>query len=128
IIFLFDKFLQGTRGAVIGICLIDIKSGLVNYISIGNIRTRIIGQQGYRFIARTGVLGFTKTKPILEKYLLNNKDILLMYSDGITDRFEIKDYPNIITDPVEVIAANIMQLFSKKMDDASCIAVRYLYD
>lgn len=119
---------EGKREFVIGISLINISSGLINYISIGNITCRIIGLQGYRFISRAGVVGSSKIKPKLQQYILNNQDILLMYSDGISNRFEKKDYPQIITDKIEDIPTNIINKFAKDTDDASCIALRYYHD
>lgn len=122
------KFSHGKKGLVIGIALIDAYTGIIQYSGIGNIRARILGIQKYRFVARTGTVGVTTPHPIIEEYLLNNGDVFLMYSDGISDQFEKNDYPQIITDAIETIPKKIINKFSKNNDDMSCIAARYNYD
>lgn len=117
--------LKGTRGLVIGLASIEINSGLVLYVGMGNIRTRVIGTQSYHFTTRVGVIGVSNHKPVVEKYLLNSHDILLMYSDGVEDRFNKSHYPDIMEDPIEFIPGEIIKRFSKKIDDASCIAARF---
>lgn len=125
IIYSLSEFSQKQRGLVIGLALINLDVGLVHYMGVGNIRARIIGHQGYRFVARSGVVGISAHHPVLEEYLLNNNDVLLMYSDGVSDQFDVKSYPQILSDKIELIPQTIIQRFAKNNDDASCIAARY---
>lgn len=129
ILIVFNEFLkEKTRGIVLGLALIDTRTGLINYIGIGNVRARILGKQSYRFVSRPGVLGFTKLRPVLETYMLNHNDLLIMYSDGVSDRFEKNFFNDIETATPIQLTDHIMSTLSKKTDDSSCIVVRYRYD
>lgn len=118
---------RGKRALVVGLTLIDIKTGLIDYLSVGNINTRIIGEKCYRFVARTGILnGVNPPHLYLANHSLNNHDVLLMYSDGISNHFETSNYPEILNDKIDLVANEIVSRFGKDTDDASCIAIRYL--
>ena len=52
-------------------------------------------------------------------------DIVLLYTDGVKDRFQLQDYPQLLHHTAELIARTVIQRFGKDHDDASCIALRY---
>lgn len=127
LILLLDEFSHGKKGLVVGFALIAVNAGLIEYMGVGNIRARIIGRhQVYNFVSRPGVLGsFQHLHLTSQRYLLNDQDILLIYSDGITDRFGRADYDKLIEDDINHIPKNLIEFFGKNIDDASCIAARY---
>ncbi len=117
--------MQGSRGLVVGLCLLDITIGVLYYAGMGNITVKIIGKQSHEFVPRDGVVGYQITRPIWESFLLNNEDVVIMHSDGISSGVSKKKYPAIITDDVNTIVNTIINKFSKEHDDVGCVVSRY---
>jgi anti-sigma regulatory factor (Ser/Thr protein kinase) len=116
--------LQRTRGAAAGVARIDYASGELRYAAIGNTVVRRIGPRPLRLVSRDGTLGHIHRTPREERMTITNKDVILFYTDGVRDHFELDRYPTIATDSAPAIARNIVRLFSKPHDDAACIALR----
>ena len=117
-------FLQRTRGAAAGIARIDYASGELRYTAIGNTVIRRIGPRPFRLVSRDGTLGHLHRTPREERLTIAKKDVILFYTDGVRDHFELERYPTIATDSAPAIARNIVRLFGKLHDDAACIALR----
>ena len=119
------KHLRNSRGAVAGLCLIDLISGELKYVCVGNITARILGANTVRIVPRPGIIGYAIRTPREERKKLYNNDVLLLYTDGIKEHFELEDYPELIQDDARTIASNIINKFGKKNDDAACFALRF---
>ena len=119
------KHLRNSRGAVAGLCLIDLITGELKYVGIGNITARIFGTNTVRIVPRPGIIGYAIPTPREERKKLYNNDVLLLYTDGIKEHFELEDYPELIQDDARTIASNIINKFGKKNDDAACIVLRF---
>ena len=119
------QHLQGTRGAVAGLCVIDTASGRIDYAGIGNTTLRRFGNTETRLVSRDGVLGQNMRTPLHQTLQLEPGELVVLYTDGVSDRFTVDDYPGILHHPAAEVAANIVQRFGKGHDDAGCIAVRY---
>jgi negative regulator of sigma-B (phosphoserine phosphatase) len=120
--------LKGTRGAVAALCSLDTETGELIYVGIGNITVRVLGPRTSRFVSRDGIVGYMMTTPREQTLKLFVGDVLVMYSDGIKEHFELSEYPGILTGTAKSIAVGLLNQFGKKNDDASCIALRYLGD
>jgi len=119
------KCLKDTRGAVAGLCLIDLIAGKLKYVGIGNITARIFGANTRRIISKPGIIGYAIRTIREERTKLYNNDVLLLYTDGIKEHFELEDYPELLQDDARTIATNIISKFGKNNDDAACIALRF---
>jgi serine phosphatase RsbU (regulator of sigma subunit) len=119
------QYLKGTRGAAAGLCAVDAIRGRVNYVGVGNTVLRRFGEQETRLVSRDGVLGHTMRSPLHQTLELAPGDILVFYTDGVSDRFTAEDYPGLLHHPPEAVARNIVERFGKGVDDAACLAVRY---
>ena len=119
------QHLQGTRGAAVGLCAIDSAAGRLDYAGIGNTAMRIFGNTDTRFVSQDGVLGQNMRTPRPQSAQLEPGDLIVQYTDGVSDRFTTQQYPGLLLHPPELVAANIVQRFGKDHDDAACIAVRY---
>ena len=96
--------LRGTIGAGAGLCVVDRVTREVRYAGVGNTVLRTFGSQATR---------------------LNESSIILMYTDGVSDRFDVEQYPQIIYHSASAIAHKIVASFGKPYDDATCMAMRY---
>ncbi len=118
------EFLRGTRGAAAGIARVDYTNGGLRYTAIGNTVVRRIGPEPGRLVSRDGTLGHVRRTPREERLTFGGEDVILFYTDGIRDHFELDRYPKFATDSAATIARNIVRLFGKPHDDATCIALR----
>ena len=117
--------LKGTRGAVAAFCRLDLATGELAYVGMGNITVRVLGPRASRFVPRDGILGHIITKPREETRRLSAKDVLVMYSDGIREHFDVCECPGLLCGTAKTIAAELLRRFGKGSDDASCIVLRY---
>jgi len=59
------------------------------------------------------------------KASLEERDVLLLYTDGVRAHFRQEEYPQLHSDHPATIARTVVQRFGKPHDDAACIAARY---
>jgi serine phosphatase RsbU (regulator of sigma subunit) len=118
------QHLKGSRGAGAGICLVDRRSGLLRYTGIGNTVIRRFGSSEVRLLSRPGILGANRRTPTEEQLTMLPGDVVLLYTDGVRDRFELQDYPQLLHHSAESIARTVIERFGKDHDDAGCIALR----
>ena len=119
------QHLKGTRGAAVGLCAINTAIGRIDYAGIGNTAMRRFGKSETRFVSQAGVLGQNMRTPRPQTLQLEPGDLIVLYTDGVSDRFTADDYPGVLRHAPKEVASNIVQRFGKDHDDAACIAVRY---
>ena len=119
------QYLRGTRGAAAGLCAIDSAAGRVVYAGTGNTAARRFGTADTRLVSHDGVLGQNMRTPRPQTLNLEPGDLLVLYTDGVKDRFTSDDYPGVFSHPPKEVVQNIVKRFGKNHDDAACIAVRY---
>lgn len=119
------KYLKGTRGAVVAMCHLDILTGELIYVGIGNITVRILGTKPIRLTPKDGVVGYRMTRPQKHSIKIYPGDIILMHSDGIKEHFEVFECGGLLKENAENIAMGILKQFENRNDDASCIVLKY---
>ena len=119
------QHLKGTRGAAVGLCAIDAAAGRVDFVGTGNTSIRRFGRTETRLVSQDGVLGQNMRTPRPQTIQLEPGDLVVLYTDGVSDRFTPEDYPGLLLHAPKDVANNIVQRFGKDHDDAACIAVRY---
>jgi len=117
--------IHGTRGGVVLMCLLDIPTGKIQYTGIGNITGRIIGINQNRMLSKDGIVGFESIHPVIQECHLLDGDLLLLYSDGIIDHFNLLEHLELFIGDTETIVNKVINTLGKKTDDASCIALKY---
>jgi hypothetical protein len=119
------QHLIGTRGAAVGLCAIDAVAGRIDYAGVGNTNLRRFGKVESRLVSQEGVLGQNMRTPMAQSLQLDPGDVVVLYTDGVSDRFTSTDYPGVLHHAPKEVASNIVQRFGKDHDDAACFAVRY---
>jgi len=114
-----------SRGAVIAVCLLDLKAGELKYIGVGNIVVRKFGSSSVSIVSRSGIIGYMLPTPKEEIMQLYDGDILILHTDGIKSYFELGEYPELLKDDAKTVATHIIHQFGKEEDDAACIVLRY---
>jgi len=117
--------LTGTRGAVAAFCRLDLETGALEHTGIGNITVKIIGSNPVHLVARDGIIGYRAVSPHLLTTTIKPDDILLMHSDGIKSSFNFMNHPGLFSRHAQKIADVIVKDYGTKMDDASCIVMKY---
>jgi len=120
------QHLKGTRGAVVAMCRLDILSGELIYVGMGNITVRVFGLKPTRLTPKDGIVGYKMTTPQMFNIKLHPEDIVIMYSDGIKEHFDIVDCAGLLKEDAQDIASGILKQFGKKNDDESCVVLKYL--
>jgi len=119
------QHVQGTRGAAAGLCAIDAAEGRVVYAGTGNTVLRRFGKIDTRLVSHDGVLGQNMRTPRVQTLQLEKGDLVVLYTDGVRDRFTAEDYPSVAHHAPKDVVRTLIERFGKDYDDAACIAVRY---
>jgi serine phosphatase RsbU (regulator of sigma subunit) len=119
------QHVKGSRGAAVGLCAIDRTAGRISYVGAGNTVLRRLGRTDTRLVSHDGVLGQNMRTPQLQTLQLEPGDVILLYTDGVRDRFTSDDYPSIHHHAPKNVVRTIIERFGKDYDDAACIALRY---
>lgn len=113
--------LVGTRGAVVGLARIDRATQRLGYIGLGNIEVRVVtSAKTHRPISHGGIAGHALRKPPVEEYPFVPGDLLIMHTDGISDRFELSALAR--RRDVQMLA-NQIALESGKMHDDQLLLI-----
>lgn len=114
-----------TRGLVGSLVNLDINSGQINYVGIGNIVSRVIGPQYYKFVNREGIIGYKIPTPRVERHTLKKGDVFIMHSDGINENSGLNYNDEIFQKRAMSVAREIVGKYSKKIDDSVCFILKY---
>ncbi|MBN2381460.1 SpoIIE family protein phosphatase [bacterium] len=108
---------RGTAGVVLNI---DREKQSLTFAGIGNIELQAISAHPIRPICSPGVIGHRYHKILVFKYELTAGDLIAIYTDGISSRFQLKNYRHL---QVDTMANAILQDHKKYHDDRTCITL-----
>ena len=117
--------LQGTDGAAAGVCVLDIDGQQASYAGVGNTVVRTWGRREKRAFSTPGTLGHQIRQPREHRLGFDIGDVLMLYTDGVKEQFELDDYPQLRYESAKTIARTVVSRFGKHYDDASCVVLRY---
>jgi serine phosphatase RsbU (regulator of sigma subunit) len=117
--------LRNTLGAAVGLGFVDYERDELRYVGIGNIAARRLGSAEERLVSREGIVGQRMRTPQERLIGLRPGDLVLLYTDGVSDRFGVGDYRGLLADEPSTVARVVVDRFGKSHDDATCLAFRY---
>lgn len=114
--------LKGTRGAAISITKIEPRNKQITYAGIGNLSALIISPDRHRsLVSHYGIVGYSIRKiQELNDYFERN-DLLVLHSDGISNRWDLDSYPNLVEHHPKIIAGTLYRDFHHDQDDSTII-------
>ncbi len=116
---------KGSRGAVCGMAHVAYGTGILRFAGVGNITIRVLGNAvPSRLPTHAGILGGRMGEPRVHEMRLDRGALVLMFSDGVRDRFKEDSYPQMRLDPARMVAGKVIARFGRAHDDATCIALK----
>lgn len=117
--------LRPTRGAVIGLSAIDCSTRLIEYVGIGNTDFRVLGGGStLKFISLNGTVGSRMDRLKVFKGELPKSCMLTMSTDGISERWDLDQYPGLQGLHPQLACSVIMRDYSRPKDDATILCGR----
>lgn len=119
-----NRALRGTRGVAMSVVRVE-PQGQVTLAGIGNIQVRhfrpMHPEQSQRFSSNYGIVGagYRQLKTLHCQLLPG--DLLLMHSDGISERFELDSYASDLLASPALLAERLLADWGKTHDDAAVI-------
>lgn len=117
---LIHQELNDTRGAAAAMMKITPEKHLIEFLGVGNVEMDSTNK-GIRPFSVGGILGHRWKTPTLFQYEYQEGDIFIMFSDGISRRFDIQDLNGI---NCKSIADTLMHDYGRDHDDATVAVVR----
>jgi anti-sigma regulatory factor (Ser/Thr protein kinase) len=117
--------LKGTRGAAMAVASLQFDRGLVSFAGIGNIGASIVSGESSRGMAsHNGIVGHQIQRVQEFSFPWNSDDLLIMHSDGLNTRWDLRPYPGIRRRHPAVIAGLLYRDFSRERDDVTVLVAR----
>ena len=113
--------LSGLRGAAVSLLAIDQAAARVRFVGVGNVELRAAARAPIAPPNLPGIVGQRMRAPRIWEYPLAGGDVLVLFSDGISSRFDLA--PLAPLEP-KALAEAILASHGKSHDDASCVVVR----
>ena len=115
------RALSGTRGAALAVARIG--AG-VHYTGVGNISGVLAGGERTRGLAsQNGTVGLQLRKVQPFDYEWPPRGLLVMHSDGISNRWQLDTYPGLAQRHPAIVAGVLWRDFGRGRDDATIVVV-----
>jgi len=116
--------MNGTRGGAAAIAHFDGQRQTLDFAGIGNIGASLIASEGSRGLAsHPGIVGVRFRKAHVFDYPLGEARLLVLYSDGLQTRWNLRDYPGLVHRHPAIIAALLHRDFCRGRDDVTVLAL-----
>lgn len=117
--------LHGTRGAAVGVTVIDLAAGQACHAGIGNIAARIFDDSGVKnMVSLAGIVGHNVRKLQSFDHPFGPHSLLVMHSDGLGTRWQLDAYPGLQAQHPAIIAAVLYRDHARGHDDISVLVAR----
>lgn len=116
--------MAGTRGGAAAFALSDTSSGVLHFTGVGNIGARVLTQEASRGLAsHPGIVGSRFRKAQVFEYPLEASQLLILYSDGLQSRWDLREYPGLSHRHPGIIAAVLHRDFCRGRDDVTVLVI-----
>lgn len=116
--------MRGTRGGAVAVAQFHGEQDRLRFIGIGNIGATLIGEDKPRGLAsHPGIVGLQYRKIPVVDYAECTGKLLVMYSDGLQSRWNLRDYPGLMYRHPAIIAAVLHRDFCRGRDDVTVLVI-----
>lgn len=127
--------LETTRGAAVAIARLEPQRHRIRFAGIGNIAAAVVTGSDARHSSRSqptrhgmtsspGIVGHQYGTVREYAYPLDDESMVVMHSDGLTDRWNLAAYPGLADHDPLVVAATLMRDAGIRHDDACVLVAR----
>jgi anti-sigma regulatory factor (Ser/Thr protein kinase) len=119
--------IRHTRGAAVSIAKLNSSRRTIAFAGLGNVSGRICGADtvSRHLVTLNGTAGMESRTAMREfEYPWPEGSVLIMHSDGLTSRWEFKDYPGLLRHDAAIISGVLLRDFSRGTDDSTVVAVK----
>lgn len=119
---LIHEDLVRTRGAAVALASFDTRSRMLEYLGVGNIDARICGETTCQGCATlNGTVGSRLPKLTQFDYQLAPGAAIIMHSDGLSARWNLRDYSGLSLQSPGIIAGLLYRDYARRRDDATVL-------
>lgn len=116
--------MRGTRGGAAAVVQFDAGSGGLRFVGIGNIGATLIeGDKTRGLVSHPGIVGLQFRKAQAFEHAGAQGQLLVMFSDGLQSRWNLRDYPGLIYRHPAIIAAVLHRDFCRGRDDVTVLVI-----
>jgi len=115
---------SGTRGAAVGLAVVDRARRRLQFAGVGNGHIRCFGSQHWRGVWRDGIVGERLPTVAPQSIPLEPGDLIVMGSDGVSESTPVAELRGHSPLSAEHIARCVIRQAGRSTDDASCIVVK----
>lgn len=120
-----DAALRSTRGGVGAVAEINAARDKITYAGVGNIAAVLSTSEGSRsMVSHNGTLGQAVRKIQAFEYPWSPDTTLVMHSDGVNTRWNLKEHPGLERKPSALIAGVLYRDCSRNRDDATVLVAK----
>ena len=117
--------LRSTRGAAVSLIELDANAGTLVYAGAGNISGRMIsGVEDRTLMSQHGTLGVQIRKLQDVSYPWPDHSIVVLHSDGLATRWNLKDVGGLLQCDPAVIAGWLLRDFTRGNDDVTIVVLK----
>ncbi|HEY0322933.1 MAG TPA: ATP-binding protein [Pyrinomonadaceae bacterium] len=117
--------LRSTRGAVMGAAITDTAREEMHYAGIGNVSMRVFNApERITPIPSNGTLGARMGRVRVWTQKWAEESTFVMASDGLSESWDIKSYPNLLERNPQLLAGIFMRDYSRMSDDATVLVAK----
>jgi anti-sigma regulatory factor (Ser/Thr protein kinase) len=119
--------LGATRGAAVAVARLEPEAngGNVNFVGVGNISAALVDATDVRrMVSLNGTAGHVAPRIRAFQYAYRDTPTVILHSDGLTSRWDLSEYPGLMSAHPSLIAGVLYRDFRRGRDDASILAVR----
>ncbi|WAH60855.1 ATP-binding protein [Pseudomonas silvicola] len=116
--------MNGSRGGAVAVAQFDAKADHLEFVGIGNIGATLLAPDRSRGLAsHPGIVGGQYRKAQGFDYAQVSGQCLILYSDGLQSRWNLRDYPGLIFRHPAVIATVLHRDFCRGRDDVTVLVI-----
>ncbi|MFF2364110.1 ATP-binding protein [Streptomyces sp. NPDC058122] len=118
------RALRGTRGAAVAIARLE-PDGRLLFCGVGNITAALVTSTSRStLLSHPGITGHQMHQLRTYEHHLPRHGILVMHSDGLSERWSPSDLVGLLHHPPALIAAALMRQAGTRRDDASAVIAK----
>jgi anti-sigma regulatory factor (Ser/Thr protein kinase) len=124
-----NRATRDTRGGVFTVCLLRPGLGELRHVAVGNVNGRIVADGATTGLGlRSGALGLriSAPRPASEVYRWPPGATLVLWTDDLTSRIDLRGYGGLLDHDPAVVAAVLHRDHARERDDATVVVLRNL--